>query len=347
MGNLVRCIYCPTMIDPTQGAGDHIIPRAFGVFRKDLRFRQICRTCNNRIGSSEEQLIRCGPEKLLRYLMVSSSSKTHARTETWSVGARGMPPPKVHIRNAEAGELLAEMHPELNAATTPDQLTIIDEQEGRHHIQLFPQMSPQSLRSKFEALHIHGTVSIFCNWSMTHDDKYMRLVKEAFGKEVSRSYVCNPVGVHQVPFRFTFKVDDNYFRAIAKIAFHYYLTQTSLRKGTDECFVQIREFILNGGDISPFFQGVPEVFHNEPPSGMAPSQWAHILAADEDSSQVVGFVRLFYGPHGKPNDYHVLLARPSFRLILPRSAWAHAYTYDRTMRSGKVTGQVERLTIRR
>jgi hypothetical protein len=44
-------------------------------------------------------------------------------------------------------------------------------------------------------------------------------------------------------------VTDRYFRAVAKIGFHYFLTQFQEHTGNEQMFSEIRQFILEGGGV--------------------------------------------------------------------------------------------------
>jgi len=51
------------------------------------------------------------------------------------------------------------------------------------------------------------------------------------------------------PLSIKFTVNDRYFRAIAKIGFHYFLTKFPRFRGDEACFTEIRNFIMNGCPI--------------------------------------------------------------------------------------------------
>jgi hypothetical protein len=151
--------------------------------------------------------------------------------------------------------------------------------------------------------------------------------------------------------KFTFHSD--YWRAIAKIAFHYYLLNSKRGLHGDEPdFADLRQFILCGGDHGKFFAN-PSTRFVTPfgvlPDGRArlPSRWAHFLAADESQNEAVGVVNLFVGPERLPHTHHVNLGRFRSPLIVPNAQFTHAYIYDRNYRAnfaGFVSaGEVDRV----
>jgi hypothetical protein len=137
---------------------------------------------------------------------------------------------------------------------------------------------------------------------------------------------------------------DRYFRALAKIAFHYYLIHTRRATGSEKGFAPIRRFIMDGG--------TPELFLDAPrrfgiPPGMASPRWCHILGAAERDGLVIGYVRLFFGPFARQKDYHFMLGRLETRLVLPEFAWAHAYIYDEPVPAKGQAGEVQAVNLRR
>jgi hypothetical protein len=131
---------------------------------------------------------------------------------------------------------------------------------------------------------------------------------------------------------FTYHVD--YWRAIAKIGFHYYLLNS--RRGVlghEPDFAGIRRFIMAGGDRDPFFTRPAarfEVPFRELADGAAvlPQSWTHILAADETCSAAVAMVSLFMGPEHLAQTHHINLGRFRSPLVVPGARYAHAYIYN-------------------
>ncbi len=345
MTRVENCIYCADSVDLSRGQGDHIIPAALGEFRGDVHFRRICRRCNGLIGQSEAQLLRCGPERLFRQFVVPATSRSRGSASGWYVGAEGAPPPELCMDVPEHGMLLTRHRPELNAGEIIDQL-IVDVAGGtRHHIRLFPEMSPVELKARYDALGVTGKVSIAYNCDESHHGVYMKLFAKSFGVDIPDAHSSIEPGMSQSAARFTFKVNSHYFRAVAKIVFHYYLVHTQRFRGDEECFDPIRRFIVEGGNEDEFF-GVRRVFTDEVfGSGFTSSSWLHICASYESCDLVVGYVRLFHGPLGKGHPYHVLLGRPKSKIVLATPAWAHMYAYDSPVPDRGKVGEVRRLPL--
>jgi hypothetical protein len=92
-----------------------------------------------------------------------------------------------------------------------------------------------------------------------------------------------------------FVVDDKYFRAIAKIGFHYVLKHLAFRGDEDE-FAGIRKFIMEGGDISAFVSHSKEQI-------MEPAKWGMVTNIASTQSKLYsesGHAFVYYpdGPQG-------------------------------------------------
>ena len=116
-----------------------------------------------------------------------------------------------------------------------------------------------------------------------------------------------------------------YFRAVAKIAFHYTLKMFPELTGHEREFDGIKDFIWNGGEISRFAQQRKDQFVGNFRRGMRPTKWMHILAVERGGGVITCYVQLFVGPRSLPPPYTVSIGRdPSAILTKPR--WnSHQY----------------------
>ena len=267
----------------------------------------------------------------------------------WRAGAEGMRPPKVVIFQ-RGQELLAEPRCDMEAVEPVDQLIVKDKDGNTHHIRLFPEMKPKSLKKKFDALGLRGQqVEMAFNWNDQHGAVYSALIQEVFGLPVTTSFSVEP-GMHPAQVRFEFRVNTHYFRAVAKIALHYYLLHSRLASGREPAFRGIKRFIRWGeGATDVFFMPnrifvVPAemLFRN-----VTSSRWVHLLGACEHNGEAVAFVRMFYGPRSRGVEYHIRLGRLSSRVVLPNSAWSHSYLYDSPVPTSGLVGQVDPVPLTR
>lgn len=184
--------------------------------------------------------------------MVQPAVKRHKRGAAWN-GASGMKPPTFPVNRGDHHELVQgdignprDVHP-------IDQLVIVDD-SGEQYVRLFPEMTVDALRRKIEALRIAPAHRIILHADEATKLKYFALWKELHPAATIQEGEATEPGTHLVEGRAVFTYHADYWRAIAKIGFHYYLlnSQRELR-GDEPEFAEIRRFILAGGDAEPFF----------------------------------------------------------------------------------------------
>lgn len=346
-----KCIYCSRAIDSKRGEGDHVIPAALGRFRDDLRFRRICRDCNGRLGKLEETLLRSAPEAFFRRI-VQPVVKRRKRGDKW-VAAQGGARPKFLRKHPDHTELVEVCADDPRNVTPIDQLVIISPKTGEHHIRLFPAMTAAQLRAKIDALDLQPSERSYLHSDEANWDHYVRILREVWPDSPIVESESDQAGVHRVLGRTEFRFSAHYWRAIAKIAFHYYLV-TTVRGvlGDEPYFEDIRHFITEGGDDTPFFEKPGARFLT--PFGklreggaILPSVWAHLLAADEERRAAVATVNLFLGPVRLPSSHHVTLGRFSTQLVVPGAQSAHAYIYEPDTADEGFAGRVRVLPVRK
>lgn len=352
--NQNTCIYCPTTINPDRGEGDHVIPAAFGRFRDDLHFRFICSGCNNRLGAIEETLIRSAPEAFFRRFTHSSIKSTGRgkRGKGWS-SAKGGSRPKGTINYGDHTELVEISPDDPENASCIDQLVVRDVEDVEHHLRLNPQMTVKSLSQKIQDASPAPNSPMYLYADEQNHGRYEELLAELYPDSPYVATGSREAGVHCVQGRIAFRFSVDYYRALAKIAFHYYLVvnQRGLR-GDESIFDAIRCFIMKGGDHEEFFDADGAKFvspFRKLPNGSAilSSVWMHSLATDEEQDAATVNLMLFVGPKRLPPSYHVHVARFSSQLIIPRARYAHAYIYHNEPDEDGFAGFVRNMPVTR
>ena len=347
-----KCIYCTASFNPAKGAGDHILPVQLGEFKNDVRFRRICASCNNNIGSSEQQLLLCGPESFFRDLVKPKVPKRRKRGRS-QVAAIGAPPPQSTIDHGDHKQLVKRSRDNPKDSFPVDQIVIHDDQGGEVFIELFSGMSPRQLKDRIKKHGIKKIDKMWFHFDTENSSEFQLLMKETWPKLEPHNLPDTEAGITQVNGCVTFKVTDHYFRSLAKIAFHYYLVHSRRGfRGDEQCFSPIRDFIMNGGDDKGFFKQPGPKFampFGEIPSGgvITPKQWSHIIAADETDKVATVYIQLFVGPGCVPKPHYIKLADINSNVIIPSSTWSHVYLYDESQKSGRYAGEVKEAQITR
>ena len=241
-----------------------------------------------------------------------------------SIGTKGFSAPMAKLRYENGHEFEVQYDFKTGEArTTIDHIAYEDPDGITRTVHLHPKMSSDQFRQKLEGITPKRGTRIRCSIGEETWERYTALASSLGWdlEDCSSAYTNQSHGL-----RITGIYNTHYFRAIAKIGFHYYLTRTSFL-GTEPFFAAIRDFIWKGiGEPGTFFLNSP-VFVNKHPN-LAPARWTHTIAAFQSSKLVAAKVALLDGPQMPGDEYHLCIARPNLSIILPKKAWAHSFTYD-------------------
>lgn len=336
----VECIYCGAIVDPSRGEGDHIIPKAFGEFRHDTRFRRICTDCNTKIGRSESVLIRCGPESFYRARVFSQILPD--KTFMFSTGAEKLRPPKLLMDHPDLGMLISENRLIDDASPPVDQISIRSADGSMNYVRLFPEMTPASLTKQVVALDVSANSEMCLSCDDTHWERYKTLIEKALRMKI-QDVSTMAAGRHTFKSRISVIVNELYFRALAKIAFHYYLVHRGGGiRGDEADFAPIRDFIMNGTNPTPFVRTMNLTKDESSIQAIGQGPWCHILSAAELNGLVTVCLRLFWGPH-LTRIQHVIHIAARSTLLLYKFVTRHVYIYDEKAVHTSKVGQVCRL----
>jgi hypothetical protein len=147
-----------------------------------------------------------------------------------------------------------------------------------------------------------------------------------------------------------FTLTNRYFRAVAKIAFHYFLTQFPCLSGHEPTFSDIRQFIFDetaGVNRANEFVGErPLPLIGEMLAGGRPAGWVgHALCTDFMDGEYRAHVQLFICQDFQPRIYTVWLGKGP--LLQESPAFGHAYMYYPDGRHGRFSGETVSLTVTR
>lgn len=252
MAPTARCIYCSNTFLPAQGEGDHVIPSQLGEFRDDSRFRGLCRACNSVIGRAEQQMVQSGPEGFFRQIISPRSKRLNWRGIGRPRGEMGAPPP-TYIVNMNDDLRLVEPTSDPQIVNAVDHIMVRDNSGNRTHVRLYPGIRGEQVRKQLEQLGIGELKEARLHCSDDNWPEYMSLLKNLWPDFKVEEGDATPAGLHpQIPGTVHFVVNVHYFQAVAKIAFHYFLSHSRRGfKGDEEHFTSIRNFIINGGSSPP------------------------------------------------------------------------------------------------
>jgi hypothetical protein len=206
-------------------------------------------------------------------------------------------------------------------------------------------MTPEQFRRKFDELgikHFKEAITFTDNKEIPWVTTLLETLKyesktEWFGR--------GPGPIKYGPLDIQFTVNNRYFRDVAKIGFHYFLTKVSGFRGDEPCFANIRRFIDSGCSIDECFQrvqqGETQIAYQLQQGGRL-SAWGHILCAEADYFNLTAKVQLFVGPEFLAPVYTVRLgSNPS--TIHYSEAYADFFAYHPQEQRGEFDGEVSEL----
>ncbi len=337
LGNLVpqfcenvhmQCLYCSAPGD----SREHPLPAAFGEFRgAPYLDNRVCTACNNaRLGVLDEQFTRCGPEALLRkFYDIRGRAATHDKVNIFERRSAGGH--RVDMRSMDKA-LAVEVALEI-VDGQPRQMRqmIFVEHSGKTHIlPILEGSTPDQLRAAFQRLGVvQPCADVRVLFDHVTENWVPQLIQQAwpngtFGEGTPASTVYEgAVG--------TVMLTNRYFRAVAKIGFHYFLTRFPEYTGHEPMFSDIRQFILDdaaGVDRTNVFIGKREhaLLGEMLNPRVRPNGWrAHVLCAETLPGECLAYVQTFVTEDWPAPIYAVRLAHDVG--IVDCRATGHAYMY--------------------
>ena len=336
------CLYCSNPADSLE----HALPAAFGEFKGAPVLRaSVSKGCNNtRLSVLDQQLVRCGPEAFFRRLYAIRGRESHETVNPFYRGSAGGHRLEMKSYDSNLGfDVLIEA--ENGVYRQARQIVFIEKSGRTHHLPIREGASALQLKAAFDELGVVQPcrdVRIF--YGPEEKDWVLALIKEtwpsvSFGDGApSATAYRGAVG--------TVGLTDRYFRAIAKIGFHYFLTQFPEYTGHEAIFSRIRDFVANGAggvDAANEFVGkrktplMGEMLTAE----IRPAGWvAHVLCAEIRPPECLAYVQLFLSEDWDAPIYAVRLATDGS--ITRVAAAGHFYIYENGP-DGKYAGEASSL----
>jgi hypothetical protein len=259
--------------------------------------------------------------------------------------ASGAPAPVI-IAYTQYGKRQVEFTGQGKNVQAPEQLIIKDGTGKEFNVTVNPRMTADALKKKIGSLGAKDPLQTGFSCHQVNLQTYESLFKEAWPNCHFQHISSILEGPREVLTKCIFTVTDRYYRAIAKIGLHYYLTHSQRYSGLETEFAPIKNFIIAGGDLAPFFGFPSHIAFRQPPPPYGFASWGHVLAAGETYNCVEAYVRLFVGPEYPGPEHHIRLCPCNFKFQLLRPVVAHSYNYDPgpPTRSGPV-GEVHPLPL--
>lgn len=329
------CIYC----GGEARSVEHPLIVALGEFQDaPLLTNRICVTCNGgkRLGLLDEQYARCGPESFLRRHYGIAGRPTHAEVNPFYRGSAGGQRLEMLVFDDAAGFPVL-MDCENGTYGQARQLIFFAEDGAIHHLPIRADATANHLRNAYERLKMTKLVDVRV---VCHDEEWTWIapvIRDIWPdamigdrRALAQSYDGATV---------TVTVTDRYFRAIAKMGFHYFLTQFPEYCGAEPIFDGIRRYISEAGSVLEangvvWKRNTPLLSMLAVPDARPDGWRGHVLAAEAKDGVLFAYVQTFLSPDWPAPIYSIVLGRAEH---LPKSR-GHLYVYSSEGQNGKYAG---------
>jgi hypothetical protein len=342
---MAKCLYC----DSDGNTHEHVIPAAFGEFRNAPELQApVCSACNNqRLGLLDEQVARCGPEGFMREFYGVKGRDHHTPVNPFARGSAGGSRLEFSTFDQEVG---VEVNLEIRegVVTQMCELILVETETGKaHHFPLTEAMTADQLRNAIarKAVPKPFETRLSC---YSHEREWVETLLREHSPEVGFSEPKLMSHVIETP-EVKFQLGERYFRGLAKIGLHYFLTQFPVYSGHEQMFSAIRSFIREETKepirrVNEFIQvrHHPLLLPMLDPGARPRAGWrAHVLAAEIRLGTCLAHIQMFLTEHNPGRIYTVTLAQDPG--IPEPSAHAHLYQYFSGGKQGRFSGEATSL----
>jgi hypothetical protein len=345
----MKCIYCDA-VNP-KWARAHVVPRLMGTFENQPPLLgKVCADCDKEVGKCEELLAKCSIEAvLLKHIGIVGRHKDKSSSPFRRAHA-GYPPIRMTaVLPGYENEARVEPIGDSKNVDILPQLILIDTQCHREELAI---NNPNCisitewsllLRKCFEG-------SVKALEAIGISDEQVVLIKHVFNEVGITFDSADDVKISPIKTQVLVKghttYDKRFFRAVAKIAFHYFLLHSRVFKGSEEEFRTIRRFIRYGeGDECDFLEKNSQPIAQDLSGRDRPPYYGHVLRTEITTKSIAVCVQLFIGHDYKPEWYRVLLSQKNREIFLQTEEFGHYYRYLEPEERTRYDGVIENITV--
>lgn len=323
-----HCIYCSSIADK---ATEHCLPKGLGSFKgHHVLENRICKACNKPISIAEEQFLRASPEAFIRQFLGIKGRKYHAEISPFYRGSADAPP--INIRRLYPGsdkEVLWEIIPGTKTLNPLRQIVMTLD-----NLNVIPVPIPRKISSKDELLDIlrehdlEKAKPLYFFGDQEDWQTFQDILTQIWPGLTVTHMLLPPRERLKILANVKIRVTSLYFRAVAKIGFHYFLSVFSDRfSGSEGEFAQIRSFIRDGkGQPEKFVIQTNKQILDELRKGLTINSSGHLLTAEVRNSFIFSKAQFFVGPDNLPQVFEIRLGNNPSSLSFPEYN-GHFYSY--------------------
>jgi hypothetical protein len=310
-----KCIYCGSEATNLE----HPLPRGLGNFKGYVPLAdRVCVKCNEECGKLDEQLCRSGIESFFRAYLGIVGRKEHEKVNPFYRGSAGGGPLEMLSANQKTGNTMLLEVLEGDHAKELRYAQIVADDGTTHIVRITDGMTPEEFCKRVSALGIpRFKANVF---APVEDIPWVESLFKEFGYERKVEWSM-PDGRPVVygPSAIKVTVTDRYLRCFAKIGFHYFLTKMTRFRGDEECFSEIRHFIMNPCNVKECQRFVTRTQGQLAWSLDAAylKNSGHVLSAETEYMNLKANVQMFVGLQSLV--YAIHLGRNSSRIAYDES----------------------------
>ena len=320
VSRMATCIYCLNEAN----SREHWIPRGLGTFRGCTPLlNQVCADCNNCLGQLDQELMRTGPTGFQRALHGVQGRHGPSKVSPFHYKALQADQPTTMMMPAlgRKHRILAEAYSDEEGRPSARAIRqiVLKMPDGRMECVPFPRgWTADQLRIAVNSRGFEtGTPEevyleddeVFTDQEVPHALEIRTLLSSVFGSKFT-AWIYGGSGVRtQNRLAIVASINGIYMRAVAKVAFHYFLWACPILRGNEPAFAKIRAFILDGtGDWLDFVElNAPQFLPILQP-GCLPQRTSHFFHSALTRDEASAFVQFFVGPRALPAPARVRLA---------------------------------------
>jgi len=341
----MKCIYCNSN---AANSDEHHFPACLGM-DKIINYRmlkdKLCEECNIKIGKVEEQFCRCGPEAFFRVLLNIRGRAYHKKVNPFYRGsAGGHRITNITDHPTKDCTLYCELKPG-EEDCHPARQIILKDKNGKYHSILITDclQTPKDLEEVIKREGIKDPALDEC-WASEDEHEWIDRLTKLFKKRFEWDKESPSYVIGRKQFETRFRITSYYFRAIAKIAFHYFLLHFTQFSGNEDEFSGIKKFILEGGNVDDWVRQIKGTFLSDVVPGYAATdKYGHAIAVDKSRMVIFANIVFFFGPKGfPPFFYKTYIGKNPEKIIYPEHK-GHQIVYFHEPDSNGFIGRMDPL----
>jgi hypothetical protein len=336
--NQARCIYCNCEGPFSE---EHTVPRGLGEFKDSPKLNNhVCKKCNGIVGKLEDQFCHCGPEGYIRKAEGISGRPSHKEVNIFQRGSAGGKAIDMVSLYPELGIPILWQINGVNSVNEVKQILLIPENGEPYCLRIQDWMKePKDLHKAILDLNL-GKIKEARIWAPPEEMEQIEKLVSPLGEGFRWLPESPPGTIKKSVIKFT--VTEPYFRAIAKIAFHYFLAITPSLSGHELFFQNIKNYIYAG-------KGRKEEFIKEEkgpilgvPENCTLNVYCHIIVVAWENGNIQARMQFFYGRGFNPPVYRIRIAEKADDFA-KYGHKGHGFIYFPDGQEGKFCGEASEL----